>query len=320
MKNSLLICLIIACVLYPFKNTQASDKRRSYPQDILTETFQYNDQSKRSIELSELYQGCPARDCIPAIDKPRFKSIDQTSLFNDDDLMFVVSYQGLTKVYPRKIMQVHEIVNDRFNDKPVAMTYCPLCGSVVVFKPFIDGKRVEFGVSGLLHNSDLVMYDRLSNTLWGQVTGRAIVGPHTGKRLSTLSSSVGTFKEVKSIYPNALVLEPPKAESNQYQKFHYEKYTQSDKLMFPVTAADARLANKKLVYGIEIDQKFIAIEEEYLKKRSPYVESVGKRTLSVTYKNGQAIAVDKKTGETLKTLRLYWFAWYAFHPDTELRH
>ena len=90
--------------------------------------------------------------------------------------------------------------------------------------------------------------------------------------------------------------------------------------MFPVSARDARLAAKKFVYGIEIDGQYIAFEEKYLKKRTPMVESFGKRTLEVSFKNGKVIARDKKTGDEFSVLRGYWFAWYAFHPETQLRN
>jgi hypothetical protein len=291
-----------------------------YKTDILKDSFKYTETSQRSIELSELSQGCLAVDCIPSIDLPQFGSIQDVSYIRKKDTMMVVEYNGIRKAYARKIMQSHEIVNDFFAEKPLVVTYCPLCATAVAFVPIIDGQRVEFGVSGLLHNSDLVMYDRNTASLWGQITGRAIVGSKTGHRLKTVSVGIMTWEELKQQLPNTLILLRPKGNNNKYKKFQYKKYTQSQKLMFPVAAQDARLANKKFVYGIEIDGQYIAFEEKYLKKRSPMVESFGTRTLEVIYKNGLVTARDKKTGDTFSVLRSYWFAWYAFHPETQLRH
>lgn len=310
---------ILTFILF-FTISFPSIAERQFETDIIKETFKYGKNSKKSIPLSELNQGCPKIDCIPAIDNPEFVSINKADFIHDEDIMMLVEYNGVKKVYPRKIMQVHEIVNDYYGDKPLAMTYCPLCGTSVAFIPIIDGQRVELGVSGVLHSSDLVMYDRKTKSLWGQITGRAIVGPKTGERLKIVSSGLMKWSEVKQTWSDAMVLQQPQKDSDRYDSFRYQKYVESEKLMFPVAVEDARLPSKTVVYGIEIDGAFIAFEEEYLKKRTPMIESFGKRTLKVSYQNGKAIAVDKKTKEQFNVLRVYWFAWYAFHPETQLRN
>lgn len=312
------IFLTIISLAFFSMNCIAADKKKRI--DVIKEVFKYNKDSKRSIELSELSQGCPKVDCIPAIDNPQFASIDKINFIHDDDIMMTVDYNGILKSYPRKIMQTHEIVNDYFGEKPLAMSYCPLCGTSVAFVPMVDDERVEFGVSGVLHNSDLVMYDRKTKSLWGQITGRAIVGPKTGDRLKRIGVGLLTWKELKAEFPQSQILLPPTSKLERYKKFHYQKYTKSEKLMFSVAAADARLAKKQFVYGIEVDGQYIAFEDSYLKKRSPMVESFGKRTLMVSYNSGKVSAVDKKTGDQFNVLRVYWFAWFAFHPETQLRN
>jgi len=292
---------------------------RNFKSNIIKDEFHFKESSKKSIKLAELNQGCSKIDCIPAIDHPTFDNISKISFLSDDDVMMLVNYKGLLKAYPRKIMQSHEIVNDYFNGTPLAMTYCPLCGTSVAFEPIVEGERAEFGVSGVLHNRDLVMYDRKTRSLWGQLTGRAIVGSQTGLRLKSISVALMTWQQLKQDYPQAQVLLPPTKDTEQYKNFHYQKYVESDKLMFPVSLTDARLATKKWVYGIEIDDSYIAFEEQYLKETTPIVESYGKHILQVTYKNGKATAIDKRTNEPFKVIRSYWFAWFAFHPDTQLR-
>ncbi len=296
------------------------DAARNFKTNIIKDEFKFQDSSKRSIELAELNQGCPKIDCIPSIDNPTYDAISAVSFLHDDDVMMLVDYNGVQKAYPRKIMQSHEIVNDYFDGKPVAMTYCPLCGTSVAFEPIINGERVEFGVSGVLHNSDLVMYDRKTRSLWGQLTGRSIVGSQSGQRLKSISAALMTWQQLKENYPQSQVLLPPTEGTEEYDNFHYQKYTESDKLMFPVSLTDARLATKKWVYGIEIDDSFVAFEEEYLKDNTPIVESYGKHILVVTYKNGSATAIDKRTNEQFNVIRSYWFAWFAFHPETQLRN
>jgi len=310
------LLIFISLILLSFN--AISDQKEKI--DVIKDVFKYTKQSKRSIELSELSQGCPKVDCIPAIDHPQFAPIEKTDFLHDDDIMMVVDYNGVQKAYPRKILQVHEIVNDYFADKPLAMTYCPLCGTSVAFVPVIDGERVEFGVSGVLHNSDLVMYDRKTKSLWGQITGKAIVGTKTGDRLKKVSVGLLNWNELKTEFPKAEILLPPTDKHERYKDFHYQKYIESEKIMFPVAVEDARLSAKKVVYGIEVDGQYIAYEESYLKKRTPMVESFGKRTLKVSYSGGKVSALDKKTGESFDVLRVYWFAWYAFHPETQLRN
>ena len=129
-----------------------------------------------------------------------------------------------------------------------------------------------------------------------------------------------SWKQLKKRYPNSQILLPPENYKARYKKFNYQKYTQSDKLMFPVSLSDARLAAKQYVYGIEIDGTYIAFEENTLISQTPMVESYGSRILKVSYENGEVTAIDKKTGDRFEALRLYWFAWYAFHPTTELRN
>lgn len=311
MKQLLILLLILTAT------TMTGAER--WRTDIIKDTFKFNDSTKSSITLSELSQACARVDCIPAINNPEFAAIAEIKSIRSKDVMMMVDYNGVQKAYSRKIMQNHEIVNDYFGTKPVAMTYCPLCGTAVGFIPIIDGERVEFGVSGLLHNSDLVMYDRKTISLWGQITGRAIVGVKTGDRLKTVSAALMTWKQLKQDYPNALVLLPPTMKRRAYKDFHYREYSKSSKLMYPVAARDSRLAAKKFVYGVEIDGTFIAYEEKNLIKNSPMVESYGQYTLQVTYDKGKATAIDKKTGKEFNVLRAYWFAWYAFHPETQLR-
>ena len=135
----------------------------------------------------DLIQGCPTKDCIPSIDEPEFESTESaTEWMFDDNLIFVLNYKGEVRGYPQKILDRHEIVNDVVAGDPVLITFCPLCGSALAFERVLDGETTEFGVSGKLHNTDLVMYDRETESLWQQITGEAIVGERIGDRLTQL--------------------------------------------------------------------------------------------------------------------------------------
>jgi hypothetical protein len=130
---------------------------RGYETDILLDTFGFS-QSDIDVEIDHVFQGCASRDCIPAIDQPQFLAAGEVDFLDPDDVVISVSHSGETRAYPTRILDRHEIVNDIFGDTPLAVTYCPLCGSGLAFIRVVDGEETEFGVSGLQHKNDHIMY------------------------------------------------------------------------------------------------------------------------------------------------------------------
>jgi thiol-disulfide isomerase/thioredoxin len=163
------------------------------------------------LDLGLLDLGCPARDCIPSIDQPEFETpTEAQGWLKPTDLVVSVTYNGATKAYPVKILNWHEIVNDDFNGEPLAITFCPLCNSALVFRrPIVDGRTLEFGVSGRLYKSDLVMYDRQTASFWSQIEGRAIIGPLAGQRLEYVPTEMMTWQKWQERYSIAWVLARP---------------------------------------------------------------------------------------------------------------
>ncbi len=234
-------------------------------------------------------------------------------------MVIVASYQGIDKIYSRNILESHEIVNDWLGSLPVAVTFCPLCGSAVAAVRIVDGKVSEFGVSGVLHNSDLVMYDRNTESLWGQITATSIVGEKTGTRLRKIPALLMTWEQARKSYPKAEVLSTDTGYDYNYDKVNYQKYYDNDKVVFPVSLSDARANSKQIVYGISLNGQSIAFTEDYLEKNTAFVQSLAGSSIQITNKgNGIVTAVDKKSGEALPVTHVYWFAWYNFHPKTVL--
>lgn len=287
--------------------------------DILRQTFRFNADTKKSVSLRDLKQGCPARDCIPSIDKPKFVPLDKVDFLTDDEFVIVVNYDGETKIYSRNILEHHEIVNDWFGSLPVAVSFCPLCGSAVAVVRIVDGKVTEFGVSGVLHNSDLVMYDRNTHSLWGQLTGTAIVGKKTGTKLRKLSAQLMRWKQAKNTYKNAKVLSKDTGFNFSYDKVAYQKYYDSDKVVFPISLSDARANKKSVVYGISVHGENIAFTESYLKKHPEFEQKIAGINLKISSPaEGDVRVKNKDTGENLVVTHAYWFAWFNFHPKTIL--
>ena len=138
--------------------------------------------NKHTIDYDELLSGGPPRDGIPSIDEPEFVSPDEAEEWlADNEPVIALEIDGDARAYPLQILTWHEIVNDTVGGVPVAVTFCPLCNSAITFDRRLDGEIYEFGTSGLLRNSDLVMYDRTTESLWQQFTGEAIVGDLVGR-------------------------------------------------------------------------------------------------------------------------------------------
>lgn len=292
---------------------------RTWPVNVLTETFGFDASTPAEVPLSELIQGCPARDCIPAIENPKFVNAADAGFLADDDIVLAISVDGVHRAYPTSILARHEIVNDTIAGQPIAITYCPLCGSGAAFSRRIGGEVTSFGVSGVLHNSDLVLYDRASNTLWAQVIGRGIVGTRNGEDLTSVPLTQVEWKEWRSAHPDTQVLSTDTGFDIAYTANPYGDYASSDKVFFPLSNRDARIHPKMVVFGMEIGDASLAVTDEYL-RANPRIETelAGEKLVIERAADGMVNA-SRADGSVVPAIRLFWFAWASFHPKTELR-
>jgi hypothetical protein len=315
-RFAFLLCCLLALPALAGDGGQArAGNPRGYETDILLETFKFAPDDI-DVEIDHVFQGCSHRDCIPSIDQPRFLAAEQVDFLDPDDVVLSVSHSGETRAYPTRILDRHEIVNDLFGDTPLAVTYCPLCGSGLAFIRILDGEETEFGVSGLLHNNDLIMYDRKTESIWQQITGRALAGPKRGETLEAVPVSMAGWADWRDANPGAVVLAPPAA-ADQYVKNAYGDYATSDRLLFPVSSQDARLHAKKVIYGVELDERAIAVDSEWLLGQGGWEYEVEGQ--SVRLQVDEAGGVLGFAGDRpVPVHRMFWFAWYSFHPDTSL--
>lgn len=182
---------------------------------------------KRTITFDEILSGGPPKDGIPSIDVPKFATLDERTNLKDNEPVIGLAIENDARAYPLSVMTWHEIVNDTVGGTPVAVTYCPLCNSAIAFERRIDGAETTFGTTGKLRNSDLVMYDRLSETWWQQFTGEAIIGTHTGKKLKMIPVRLESFARFKERHPNGKVLIPNNPEFRDYGRNPYPSYDSS---------------------------------------------------------------------------------------------
>ena len=272
------------------------------------------------IPTKNILSGGPGKDGITSIDTPHFVVAKKASFLSEDANVLGMEYKGLAKAYPINILNWHEIVNDQFNGVPVVITFCPLCGSGMAFSASIDNKAHTFGVSGLLYNSDVLLFDRQTDSLWSQLMTRAISGPHKGKRLNSLPVIHTTWQDWKTRHPETLVLSTQTGFSRNYSDSPYVDYLESPQLMFPVTVSSRRYHPKEQVLGIEIENQFKVYPFIELEKSpAEFIDTVNGQLITILYnrKYRSATAFDQQ-GRQLSGVRTFWFAWYAFHPETDV--
>lgn len=272
------------------------------------------------VAADDLLHGGPPRDGIPAIDHPRFVSATAADFLAGDDRVLGVRYNGVKKAYPISIMNWHEIVNDRVGNEAIAVTYCPLCGTGMAFLAEVDGSPLTFGVSGLLYNSDMLLYDRQSQSLWSQIMTQAISGTHMGHRLTAIPVSHTTWSDWRRRYPDTLVLSQNTGFPRDYNRSPYAGYETSRELFFPVKFRAQGYHPKERVLGLTIGGRYKAYPFTELSKTKGTVQDrMAGNDIEIRYdaKHQTATAFDE-TGKELATVIAYWFAWYGFYPDTDV--
>ncbi len=278
------------------------------------------DVSNSIIPVDQIKSGGPPRDGIPAIFYPQFASVADYSFFSEDQRVLGVYYNGVAKAYPIGILNWHEIVNDVFDKQPVVITYCPLCGSGMAFDADFDGRRATFSVSGLLYNSDMLLYDRQSESLWSQIKSQAISGPYVGKKLKMIVTENTTLGAWKVKYPASQILTIETGYQRNYARTPYGNYADSPRLFFPVAHEDDRYFEKELVLGIEVNEKYKAYPFSELEKAGEKINHTfeGKNFILKYNSDNQSATIEEKDGNNYPAVTLYWFAWIAFNPQTEV--
>lgn len=278
------------------------------------------DFSRHSVPLDQILSGGPPKDGIPAILNPVFMKAAEAGFLNDQDRILGLVEGGEAKAYPIKILNWHEIVNDTLAGKPVVVTYCPLCGTGIGFHPVVNGRPLTFGVSGLLYQSDMLMYDHQSGSLWSQISMEAVAGPMTGATLTHIFLEHTTWKEWRQTYPATQVLSTNTGYSRHYQRDPYLGYAQRADLMFPTANTDARFHPKEWILGLKVGGMFKAYPFSELKKsEGPVHDQIHGQQVHITFnaKANSASAMDA-AGKPLPSVMAFWFAWYTFHPETEV--
>lgn len=312
---------------------------------------------KHVIPLDKIKGGGPPKDGIPSIDNPIFADVQSSQFMSDSDTVIGLDINGEVKAYPLSILVWHEIVNDRVGDVPVSITYCPLCYTNQVFERTINGEEVEFGTSGKLYNSNLVMYDRLTESYWSQALGMAIKGELSGYQLNLIPFDVITWGDWKTLHPDTLVLTTETGYIRSYTTDPYGSYYTEPRIMFPVENRDDRLPLKEIILGFNQNGIYKAYKQNDIESKIIINDSIGEtpvmlvslfsenaraferttgdQILDFAYTDGKIFDTQtnsewnydglsisgKYEGNQLERMPIepgFWFEWVAFHPNTEL--
>ena len=278
------------------------------------------DVSNAIIPANEILAGGPPKDGIPALSNPDLIDAGAVTFLKPDDRVIGVSLDGVSRAYPIAILNWHEIVNDQINDQHYAVTYCPLCGTGVAFYSDIAGKVTDFGVSGLLYNNDVLLYDRETESLWSQIMGQAVAGKLVGEKLKALPVSHTSWRSWLEKHPNTMVLSTDTGYSRDYGRNPYQGYDKSRQLYFGVNnRAPDTYHPKEQVVGVEFDGVFKAYPFAELEKNNEarFQDKVNGIEITISWDSeNQSVTLSDVNGTEIAGIQGFWFAWFAFHPDT----
>jgi hypothetical protein len=270
-----------------------------------------------SIPAGEIVAGGPPRDGIPALVDPLRIPAEEAHWEAEEPVVGVV-IRGNAAAYPLSILEWHELVNDTLGGRPILVSYCPLCGTAMVFDRRIAGRARTFGVSGLLFRSDLLLYDRETESLWSQLRSEAVTGRSLGQRLVLLRSRVVRWSEWRALHPGTTVLSPETGHRRPYGRSPYGDYATSEQLRFPAPV-DRRYHPKTPTLGLrlaeDVARAYPAVE--VVRAGGAVEERFAGREVRVAYDPERASFAVEAPPE-LEVVESYWFAWMAFHPGSSV--
>lgn len=297
-----------------------SPQETSFTSLAQREVKELEDGTSYIVHPDEIQSGGPPQDGIPSIDEPTFVSVQEADdWIADDELVLALTYQGVTRAYPLQILVWHEIVNDEFADERILVTYCPLCGTGIAYKPLVEGQEVEFGTSGKLWQSNLVMYDRLTESYWSQIDGVSILGSQAGNQLEAIPIDTVVWGEWKQHNQDAQVLSQDTGHSRNYGEDPYGNYYEDSFIMFPVHEEDNRVHPKTVIYSFVLEGQATAYRVEDVREEQEITDTVAGVAVRITREDdGTVTVIREDTNQEIAKERGFWFSWYAFHPDTKL--
>lgn len=286
-------------------------KQESKKEQKLIKSWLKTDTSKIIIDFDDILWWWPSKDGIPSINNPKFLSIEKAmgemNYLEDESLWISVEINSQAKFYPYEILVWHEIVNDELVDKKIAITFCPLCWSAVVYDRNVNSEELIFWVSWKLYQSNLLMYDNKTESLWSQSLWEALVWEKLWTKLEVIKSNLMTFSEFKENYNDWLVLSDDTWFSRSYWNIPYKGYDDSETLYFPVENEDSRYHKKEIFYIVNDEDRSLAFLLKDLKELEAWELKLWDKVYKATYNNWIVnVELDSKI---ISWYYEMWFSW-----------
>jgi len=268
----------LGIVLFAFNCSSKEDDSVQPTDKSMSETW--------LIPEERVLDGGPGKDGIPAINDPKFDKASATTYLSDEDIVIGFKHDGIIKAYPHLILDWHEIVNDEINNSAFAITYCPLTGTAINWNRTFNGVTTTFGVSGLLYNSNLIPYDRETDSNWSQMQLKCVNGELIGTEASTFQLVETSWKSWKEMYEDSEVMTTQTGFARNYGSYPYigrnGDYREESYLIFPVENSDNRLDAKERVHGvIEGEEVRVFRFEEFENELNIIEDNLGGQNIAV---------------------------------------
>lgn len=277
------------------------------------------DLSRHSVPPARIISTHGSMAGIDAITHPAFLAPSQATFLAIDDRVVGIVFKQNARAYPLKILTWHQVVDDSIAGNAIAVTYCPLTGSAIVYDRTLGKKTLMLGTSDRLYDSNLLFFDQTSESLWSQIKGEAIAGPLTGQRLNALPSVVTPWAVWKVYHPNTQVLRPSETDIRNFRNDDTARYERSQSVSLPVSTLDNRMAPKERVLGLSIDGANEAFPFTNLANAKPPVSAiVGGRPVTIVFDAASKTAGAAIAGKHVAAYTGFWFAWATFHPNTTI--
>lgn len=279
---------------------------------FLSRNFKKTDFSNANPKIEKILSGGPGKDGIPALFNPRFESLNNSDI-NDDVQVIVLQAENEIKLYPYNILVWHEIVNDKIGELSVAVTFCPLCGTAIVFDRKIEGEVLSFGVSGALIESNMVMYDKNTESLWQQSTGESLAGAHVGNILKIVPMQLISAGKARDLFPDAKILSKDTGYARDYNRNPYGGYDEiQDRLYFPVSEFGSKYPAKEIMIVFRLDDNSVAIPMKNVIEGEFLSEKVGGKEILITKTEGE-VSIEDSRGMNVPFYFEMWFSFSVQH-------
>ena len=299
------------------KIEKQAKEQRGYSETVqvpssLKQTFPKTDWNNIQQSIEGVLSGGPGKDGIPSIDNPKFMSID-TFKHSDTIQAIVMTDKDNVKVYPYNILTWHEIVNDVVDDVPVAITFCPLCGSAIVYNRQVNGDTLIFGVSGFLLESNMIMFDREQESLWQQSTGRVLAGRELDTELELVSFQLMNIGEAKKLYPSALVLSEDTGHRRDYGRNPYSGYEDNDEFIFSPSTINSTYPSKTIFVVFRIKDNVVGVPYLTIADGTQYKKEIDGDTITIL-RDGDLISI---TNQIKQEFPFYFEMWFSFYTQNQ---